>query len=527
MDDGHGGAAARRRPQPDVSVVVPCYNVVGFVRDALDSLRRQSLASWEAVCVDDGSSDGTADLLAELAREEPRLRVVSAAHGGVSAARNLGVRLSRAGRVLFLDADDVLRPHALDRLLRAAEGAAPQTVITGGYELLDAGGKPLGVTFQPSAMHFSVPELLTAVRITVTTLVPRALLGDRPFDESLAVHEDWELWLRLAAAGVRCIVLPEVIFGYRMRPSSACHRFDGHFEAARKMLARWEHAAYDRQDADARRVGGGDAIRPGAAGPRRARAGRRIHHRLAWAFGSIAMAAGDGSAIARYLNELEPTDYDEPLLRDVAGSLRWAFLFVRGAYGETWRTHRAEWLAHTQRWLRDGPLAQRADFVLEHLAAITVDPAERLAQIESWLSERRPRTVVLYGMGSNGRAWLERLRAAGWAQRWMLAGADDAADQSLFDRLTLERVDPRSWRSWPDSTVVLVTPDEFEPMRRRLVAAGGREGADFLVLARGASGTDSAGVPPAMRTGLTPAQVHRRLRPRVAALHPSPEPRGS
>jgi glycosyltransferase involved in cell wall biosynthesis len=529
MSDGN--AAACRRPQPDISVVVPCYNAAGFVREAVGSLQQQSLSSWEAICVDDGSRDGTADVLMELAREEPRLRVASAAHGGVSAARNLGVRLSRAERVLFLDADDVLRPHALERLLGAADGAGPQIIVTGGYELLDASGRPLGVTFQPSAAHFSVPELLTAVRITVTTLVPRGLLGSRPFDESLSVHEDWELWLRLAADGVGCVVVPEVIFGYRMRPSSACHQFDGHFAAARKMLERWESAADAGIQNDELRKTNRTASRLAhnsvychrrdaetSHDRRDAEASRRIHHRLAWAFGSIAMVAGDRSAIVRYLHELEPMDYDEPLLRDVAGSLRWAFLFVRGAYGETWRTHRTEWLEHSRRWLGDGPLARWAGFVLEHLAAITVDPCERLAQIESWLLQRQPRRVVLYGMGSNGRAWLERLRAAGWAERWALAGADDAADQGSFDRLALERDDPRGWRGWPDSTVVLVTPDEFEPLRRRLAAAGGHEGTDFLVLARPAPRMGSAGVPPSARTpsegsaGVSPAMRTPRAR---------------
>jgi hypothetical protein len=217
---------------------------------------------------------------------------------------------------------------------------------------------------------------------------------------------------------------------------------------------------------------------------RDADASRRIHHRLAWAFGSIAMVAGDRSAIVRYLHELEPMEYDEPLLRDVAGSLRWAFLFVRGAYGETWRTHREPWLDTSRRWLEGGPLAGQVAFVLDHLAAITLDPAERLEEIRTWLAARRPQRVVLYGLGSRGRAWLDSLRAAGVAQRWPLAGADDALEPGLIERLGLERVNPQHWRSWPESTVVLVTPEQFEPLRRRLAAAGGQEGRDFLILAR-------------------------------------------
>lgn len=459
MSDGSEGVSRR----PDVSIVVPCYNAAGFVRDVVESLRRQSLPSWEAMCVDDGSTDGTAEVLQELAREEPRLRIVTIPHGGVSAARNRGVQLSRAERVLFLDADDVLSPGALECLLRAAEGAGPRTVVTGGYELLDRRGGPLGVKFHPSPAHFSVRELLAAVRITVTTLVPRRLLDLRPFDEMLSVHEDWDLWLRLAAGGVGCVVVPEVILGYRMRATSACHRADGQFAAARRMLARWEQAEHCRSHA-------GSCC--------------RNHHRLAWAFGSIAMVAGDEAAVPRYLRELEPMDYDEALLRDVAGSLRWAFLFGRGAYGQTWRTHRGPWLRTSRRWLEGGPLAHRAGFVLDHLSAITLDPSERLAGIQSWLAARQPQRVVLYGLGSHGRAWLEGLRTAEAAQGWVLAGADDAIGPELFDRLALERVDPRLWRSWPASTVVLVTPEQFEPLRRRLVAAGGREGMDFLVLAR-------------------------------------------
>ena len=96
--------------QPLVSVVLPAYNVREHVAEAIRSVHAQAFASLEIIIVDDGSTDGTADL---VEREFPEVRLFRKANGGAATARNLGMRESRATYVAFLDADDVWLPGKL------------------------------------------------------------------------------------------------------------------------------------------------------------------------------------------------------------------------------------------------------------------------------------------------------------------------------------------------------------------------------------------------------------------------------
>lgn len=105
---------------PKISVVIPVYNVEQYLRDCLDSVLAQTHADFEAVCINDGSNDGSAAILAEYAARDSRIRVSSQPNGGLSAARNAGLDLAAGKYVCFLDSDDCLAPEALERLLSVA-----------------------------------------------------------------------------------------------------------------------------------------------------------------------------------------------------------------------------------------------------------------------------------------------------------------------------------------------------------------------------------------------------------------------
>lgn len=90
--------------------------------DCLDSVIRQTFSDWEAICVNDGSTDGSAVVLDGYARKDNRIKVVNQPNGGLSAARNTGLRAAQGKYVLFLDSDDWLWENALDTLSRNLEG---------------------------------------------------------------------------------------------------------------------------------------------------------------------------------------------------------------------------------------------------------------------------------------------------------------------------------------------------------------------------------------------------------------------
>ena len=95
---------------PRISVIVPCYNVERWLMRCLDSLFAALPESAEAIAVDDASSDATLAILRRRAKDEPRLKVIAAAHGGVSAARNRALDVARGATVFFVDPDDAVEP---------------------------------------------------------------------------------------------------------------------------------------------------------------------------------------------------------------------------------------------------------------------------------------------------------------------------------------------------------------------------------------------------------------------------------
>ena len=98
------------------SVIIPVYNVEAYLRDCLDSVLNQTCADLEAICVNDGSTDGSADILNEYAARESRVKVITQPNGGLSAARNAGIKAAEGEYVLFLDSDDWLEVNALEVL---------------------------------------------------------------------------------------------------------------------------------------------------------------------------------------------------------------------------------------------------------------------------------------------------------------------------------------------------------------------------------------------------------------------------
>ena len=124
-----------------VSVVMPCYQSGETVERSVRSVQAQTMADWELIAVDDGSTDDTLARLRALQKDEPRMRVVHQSNAGVSAARNAGIDAARGEWLFFLDADDRLTPDALATLLDMTDDALD--VVCGAYEMryADEGGR--------------------------------------------------------------------------------------------------------------------------------------------------------------------------------------------------------------------------------------------------------------------------------------------------------------------------------------------------------------------------------------------------
>ena len=178
----------------------------------------------EIIVVDDGSSDDTVAIVQAIG--DPRLRLMTNDATGVSAARNLGAQRARGDWLIFLDADDRLRPGAVTTLLSAAE-AAPRAVLAyGDYNTIDSAGRSIGRRDllkgrrKPSG---NVLERLAGGNFIVNggIMLVRAdaFRASGGFDVSLRYCEDWHCWCRLAALGDFAFV-PKLLLDYRLHTAN-------------------------------------------------------------------------------------------------------------------------------------------------------------------------------------------------------------------------------------------------------------------------------------------------------------------
>lgn len=93
---------------PKFSIIIPVYNVAPYLRECLDSLLLQTYKEWEAICIDDGSTDGSATILDEYQGKDPRFKVIHKNNAGVSAARNSGLEKAKGDYIGFVDGDDLI-----------------------------------------------------------------------------------------------------------------------------------------------------------------------------------------------------------------------------------------------------------------------------------------------------------------------------------------------------------------------------------------------------------------------------------
>ncbi len=213
-------ALATEKPIP-VSVIIPALNAAETIDETLQSLRAQSMCDWEAIVVDDGSTDSTSELACAVAQADARLKFVQRHHGGVAAARNHGIRVTAAPWLLFLDADDLITPDHLAKLTGAAAENPELDLIYGDWARLSpAGNRTTEQRHRETGDLFSLLARVSAFPIHSCIVRRTAVEKAGGFDESFVTCEDWDLWQRIARVGAIFGCVPDVVALYRMRPKS-------------------------------------------------------------------------------------------------------------------------------------------------------------------------------------------------------------------------------------------------------------------------------------------------------------------
>ncbi len=109
--------------KPKISVIIPVYNGAKYLPDCLESLKKQTMKDWTAICIDDGSTDDTPSILDKYAKKDKRFVVVHKKNAGVSAARNDGIKKANGEYIHFMDADDILDNNYYEEMLNGSKDA--------------------------------------------------------------------------------------------------------------------------------------------------------------------------------------------------------------------------------------------------------------------------------------------------------------------------------------------------------------------------------------------------------------------
>ena len=212
---------------PKFSIIIPVYNVAPYLRECLDSVLAQTFTDWEAICVDDGSTDGSGAILDEYAAKDSHFRVVHQANAGVSAARNAALDVACGEWVWFVDGDDMIHPGSLwwfVSIIEAADRLDTFAFSTGHESSINPSSWPrLPAIDFPLKNHvvFRNFEVLRAHRRGVCSVILRRdAIKDLRF-RPYRVSEDVLFMTTAYWRTTHHVFLPADVYFYRQRAGSA------------------------------------------------------------------------------------------------------------------------------------------------------------------------------------------------------------------------------------------------------------------------------------------------------------------
>ena len=221
------------------SIVIPVYNVETWLRECLESVLRQTFQDWEAICVNDGSTDGSMAVLEEYAARDNRFQVVSQANRGLSAARNTGIDNAAGDYVLFLDSDDWLESNTLE-VINAAIGVEDMICFSGrryieSTQTYNPPDRLAEETYATGMDYYNANALLPrdfAFVCVVLRAYRRAFLMEKSLRFKEGIYHEDNLFTPIAcyhAGHVRQI--SDCLYNYRVRANSIT---DSHQEKRRR-----------------------------------------------------------------------------------------------------------------------------------------------------------------------------------------------------------------------------------------------------------------------------------------------------
>lgn len=221
-----------------VSVVIPVYNAEKYIGRCMDSVLKQTYKNLEVITVNDGSKDKSLQILLKKQQQDARLHIIDKKNQGVSAARNDGLNSATGDYILFVDADDYLKPDAVEKMLQAIDGENSDCVVFG-FEVEGNAVDDLKVLTQlASSGRSKTPEEILQHVLTIDTqkeilgftwryLFNREVIDANglKFDTALKISEDYKFIVEYLLHSRGVAVLPEPLYVYVMNSNSATSKY--------------------------------------------------------------------------------------------------------------------------------------------------------------------------------------------------------------------------------------------------------------------------------------------------------------
>lgn len=207
---------------PQISVIVPCYNQAQYLDECLQSVLDQTYQNWECIIVNDGSPDNTEETAKKWVEKDNRFKYFYKENGGLSSARNFGINLAKGEWILPLDSDDYISVNYLD-LAKNHFNSEEVMVIYCNAEKFGADRGKLELK------SFTLQNLSQGNVIFCTAFFRRIdweKVGG--YDENLLLgYEDWEFWINILKDGGNVLKLDAICFFYRIKNRSMLKNLQG------------------------------------------------------------------------------------------------------------------------------------------------------------------------------------------------------------------------------------------------------------------------------------------------------------
>lgn len=248
------GIESVQNAMPEISVVIPVHNTEPYLMQCLLSVVQQSFSNWELICIDDGSTDGSLNIMQSIARADNRVRILirKTASGSAAIPRNMGLKQARGKYIIFLDADDYFDEYLLEKLYNQAEKTQADLVMCDNYIIeaetgdISSTSTELHKEYLPELEVFSykdIPEKIFQISNAAAwhRLIKKKILDDTGlvFQEGTPSLDDMFLVNAVLIMAKRISIIRDRLVYYRvLRPGAQTTRISKHKESFFKVFSK-------------------------------------------------------------------------------------------------------------------------------------------------------------------------------------------------------------------------------------------------------------------------------------------------